>query len=142
MLFWPDIQTTGFYAYHSWMKDMLPIKRGSGNQHLERRSPEYRAAVDRKMGAYYRYIQLAWIAQGILQCLAIKFHKEVWAEFKRTSWLRTMKTVLSTDYQSSYPSETLKYKDESASFLAVLVNFVRRPSPFARRIHYILWFVM
>jgi hypothetical protein len=86
------IHSLGAYAYHFWMKDMRPIKRKAGDQHLERKSQRYREAVQRKMDAYHRYIQLACIAQGILQHLSIKFHKLNWKQFEKTSWMRTMKT--------------------------------------------------
>jgi hypothetical protein len=84
------IHTLGAYAYHFWMMSMTPIKRCSGNQHLHRKSQQYRNAVRRKIGAYHCYVQLGCIAQGILQHLAINYHIHVWQYFR--SWLRTMKT--------------------------------------------------
>jgi hypothetical protein len=36
------------------MSDMKPVRRRSGNQHLHRASPEYRAAVRRKLHASER----------------------------------------------------------------------------------------
>jgi hypothetical protein len=45
------IHTVGTFAYHFWMRDMTPIPRGSKNQHLHKRTPEYREAVVRKMDA-------------------------------------------------------------------------------------------
>jgi len=86
------VHTLGTYAYHFWMKPMKPIKRCSGNQSLIAKSAEYRKAVQRKMDAYHRYVQLGCIAQGLLQHLAINFRDVVWASFR--SWLRTMNKEL------------------------------------------------
>jgi hypothetical protein len=86
------VHTLGTYAYHFWMKPMKPIKRGAGNQCLVAKSDEYRKAVQRKMDAYHRYVQLGCIAQGLLQHLAINFRDAVWASFR--SWLRTMRKDL------------------------------------------------
>ena len=83
------LHTIGKYAYHFWMRDMVPIKRGSGNQYLHRKTIEYRNAVARKIGAYHSFIQLGCIAHGLLQHLAVNFSAEVWGNFR--SWLRTMK---------------------------------------------------
>ncbi len=71
---------------------MKPIKRGQSDQNLTFASEKYKQAVRRKMGAYHKYVQLACIAQGLLQCLAVNYRKTVWDKFR--SWLRTMKTDL------------------------------------------------
>ena len=81
------IHTLGAYAYHFWMRDMVPIWRGSGNQDLTRRSPKYREQVQRKMAAFERHIQLGLIAQGLLQYLALGFRCLSWANF--ISYIRT-----------------------------------------------------
>lgn len=87
-----SLHTLGGYAYHFWMSTMKPIRWGSGNQHLDRRLQGYKRAVQRKLDAYHRYVQLGCIVQGLLQHLAINFRQSVWASFG--SWLRTMKTDL------------------------------------------------
>ena len=46
----------------------------------------------RKIAAYHRYVQLACIAQGLQQHLAVDFRARVWDHFK--SWMRTMKPAL------------------------------------------------
>lgn len=46
------IHTIGTYAYHFWMMDMIPIRRGDGNQYLHRHSDLYRAQIRRKLAAY------------------------------------------------------------------------------------------
>lgn len=81
------IRTVGTYAYHFWMRDMLPIRRGDGNQYLHRQSDQYRAQVRRKLAAYERHIQIGLIVQGLLQYLAVFHHRAVWRFFG--SWLRT-----------------------------------------------------
>lgn len=84
------IHTLGAYYYHFWMMDMNPLKRNSGDQFMHMKKKEYRDAVERKMGAYHRYVQIGVVAQGILLYLAISFHRLVWKKFG--SWMRTMKT--------------------------------------------------
>jgi len=81
------IHTVGTYAYHFWMRDMLPIRRGDGNQHLHRKSDRYRAQVRRKLAAYERHIMIGLIVQGLLQYLAVFHQRAVWRFFG--SWLRT-----------------------------------------------------
>jgi hypothetical protein len=82
------IHTLGSYAYHFWMMEMKPIRIRSGNQYLHKKTEKYREQVKRKMDAYHRYVQLACIAQGLLQYLSVKYGKKVWLHFR--SWLRTM----------------------------------------------------
>jgi hypothetical protein len=79
------VRTIGTYAYHFWMQDMDPIKRGSGDQDLHRCDRLYRDAVQRKMNAYHRHIQIGLIVQGLLQYLAVTKRKLVWRYFG--SWL-------------------------------------------------------
>lgn len=86
------LHTLGAYAYHFWMRNMTRIRWGTGNQDLDNRSTRYVQAVDRKVAAYHRYVQIGCIVQGLLQHLAINFSGTVWARFR--SWLRTMKTDL------------------------------------------------
>jgi hypothetical protein len=90
MGFKQSIHTVGAYAYHFWMQAMTPIRRGSGNQHLHRKSDDYRRQVRRKLAAYERHIQIGLIAQGLLQYLAIKFRCSVWQNL--CSYVRTMNT--------------------------------------------------
>ena len=81
------IHTVGAYAYHFWMQDMKPIRRGDGAQHPHRQPEGYRAQVRRKLAAYERHIQLGLIAQGLLQYLAVTFRRAVWANFH--TYIRT-----------------------------------------------------
>jgi len=84
------LHVIGAYAYHFWMMDMRPIRKNDGNQKIHNKSPQYRRAVKRKLGAYHRHVQLACVAQGLLQHLALNHSKGVWKHFR--SWLRTMNT--------------------------------------------------
>jgi len=81
------IHTVGAYAYHFWMSDMNPIRRGDGSQHPHRQSPGYRQHLRRKLAAYECHIQLGLIAQGLLQYLAITFRRSVWLNFH--TYIRT-----------------------------------------------------
>ena len=86
--FKPALHTIGTYAYHFWMRDMTPIRRGGGNQYLHRKTDVYRSQVHRKLRAYHLHVQLGCIAQGLLIHLAVNFRAGVWSRFH--SWLRTM----------------------------------------------------
>jgi hypothetical protein len=67
----PWLRTVGAYAYRFWMAPMTPRKRCAGNPYLHQKFPGYRDEVKRKMAAYHHPIQLALIAQGLLQFLSI-----------------------------------------------------------------------
>jgi hypothetical protein len=102
------LHTLGTYAYHFWMMYMKPIRRGSGNQCLDRNSDWYREKVRNKIAAYHRHVQLGCIAQGLLQYLSVKVGPDVWQHFK--SWLRTMhpdrapsEMVVAQALRSSFP---------------------------------------
>jgi hypothetical protein len=107
------VHTVGAYFYHFWMKSMKPIKRGSGNQSIVNKPEEYKQAVQRKMDAYHRYVQLGLIAQGLLLHLAINFRQTVWNQF--SSWLRTMKKDL-------VPSEMVVAYALKSSFFDFLLD--------------------
>ncbi|HIN37125.1 MAG TPA: IS4 family transposase [Dehalococcoidia bacterium] len=86
------LRVIGAYGYHFWMAMMTPIGGVSGNQHLHRKSADYRQAVRRKVGAYHCHIQLGLIAQGLLQYLSSAFPQSVWSSFG--SWIRTIRPGL------------------------------------------------
>ena len=86
------VHVIGTHAYHFWMSDMKPIRRGTGDQYLHRTTNEYRDAIRRKLLAYHVHIQLGTIAQGLLQHLAINHTAAVWHGFR--SWLRTMNEAM------------------------------------------------
>jgi len=82
------VHTIGAYAYHFWMKAMTPRPRRSGNQFLHKKSDDYRRLVRRKIDAYHRFVQLAAVAQGLQQHLALNSRRLVWRHFN--GWMRTM----------------------------------------------------
>lgn len=84
------LHTVGAWAYHFWMMDMKPLRRGTGDQFLHHESERYRTAIRRKLAAYHRHIQIGLVAQGLLQCLAATQPKLVWDHF--SSWLRTRRS--------------------------------------------------
>jgi hypothetical protein len=57
------VHILGTYAYHFWMLDMKPLRRGAGDQYLHRTSDEYCAAARPKVLAYHLRVQLGCIAQ-------------------------------------------------------------------------------
>src|ERR1700691_6819623 len=83
------VRQIGTFAYHFWMKDMIPLRYHNGNQYLHRKSADYRTRVKRKMRAYHAFIQAGVVAQGLLQYLAVAAPKLVWSSFG--SWLRTIR---------------------------------------------------
>jgi hypothetical protein len=83
------VRTIGTYAYHFWMSDMKPLRRRNGNQYLHRQSQRYRDNVQRKLGAYHRFVHAGIVAQGTLQYLSCAFPGLVWSCFG--SWLRTIR---------------------------------------------------
>ena len=87
-----SLRVVGTFAYHFWMAAMTPIKRKSGNQHLHRKTENYRDAVRRKLAAYHRHIQLGLVAQGLLHILAATSSDLVWRSFG--SWMRTIRPGL------------------------------------------------
>ena len=86
------VHVIGAYAYHFWMAEMKPLRRGGGNQYLHRMSQDYRNAVRRKLRAYHVHVQLGCIAQGLLQHLALNHTAQVWYCFR--SWLRTINPAM------------------------------------------------
>ena len=79
----------GSFAYHFWMKDMIPLLYRNGNQYLHRQSADYRSHVKRKIHTYHVFIHAGVISQGLLQYLAVVSPKLVWDSFG--SWLRTIR---------------------------------------------------
>lgn len=83
------VHVIGTYAYHFWMRSMTPLKHKNGDQHYHRKSPQYRAAVRRKLHAYHLYVHAGIVAQGLMQYLAATFPNLVWNSFG--SWMRTIR---------------------------------------------------
>ena len=119
------LHVIGAYAYHFWMAAMSPLRRVSGNQHLHRKSEDYRNAVRRKIKAYHRHIQLGLIAQGLLQILAATQPKLVWRSFG--SWIRTIRPELAPSEQVVAVAlrNTLPEFLATAAKTSILVKFIR-----------------
>jgi hypothetical protein len=83
------VRTLGAYGYHFWMRTMDKISSRSGDQYLHRKTDRYRDAIRRKLAAYHRFIQIALITQGVLQCIATSAPALVWSSFG--SWLCTIR---------------------------------------------------
>jgi hypothetical protein len=83
------IYTLGTYAYHFWLRAMRRHNRRARNQYLFNKPEAYRRAVRRKLQAYHVFIQLGFIAQGLLQTLALRYTPAVWRRFG--SWIRTIR---------------------------------------------------
>src|SRR3979490_144131 len=83
------VRQIGSFAYHFWMKDMIPLRYRNGNQYLHRKSADYRSRVKRKIRAYHAFIQAGVVAHGLLQYLAVVAPKLVLDSFG--SWLRTIR---------------------------------------------------
>ena len=119
------LHVIGAYAYHFWMAAMTPLRRVSGNQHLHRKSEDYRNAVRRKIAAYHRHIQLGLIAQGLLQILSATQPKMVWRSFG--SWIRTVRPGLAPSEQvvAIALRNTLPEFLAAAAKTSILVKFIR-----------------
>ena len=119
------LHVIGAYAYHFWMAAMSPLRRVSGNQHLHRKSDDYRNAVRRKIAAYHRHIQLGFIAQGMLQILSAMQPTLVWRSFG--SWIRTVRPGLAPSEQvvAIALRNTLPEFLATAAKTSILVKFIR-----------------
>jgi hypothetical protein len=119
------LHVIGAYAYHFGMAAMTPLRRVSGNQHLHRKSEDYRNAVRRKIAAYHRHIQLGLIAQGLLQILSATQPKMVWRSFG--SWIRTVRPGLAPSEQvvAIALRNTLPEFLATAAKTSILVKFIR-----------------
>lgn len=82
------VHVLGTLAYHFWMKTMPKREHGSGDMYLHRAKEAFRKAIYRKIDAYERFVNVAAIACGMLQLLAISDPKEIWRHFP--VWMRTL----------------------------------------------------
>jgi hypothetical protein len=131
------IQVLGSYAYHFWMEAMDPIRRRSGDQHLHRKSEDYRRGVRRKMRAYHLYVQVGCVAQGLLIHLAVHHGEHVWRQFR--SWLRTMdptrppsELVVAYSLRDTL-SDFLEDDGQEAVLRKILATYATPDAPAARR---------
>lgn len=78
------------FAYHFWMMTMPRTGSRPRNLYLHRKSAEFRRLVFRKIEAYERFVNIAAIALGILQTLALLRRDHIWSHFP--VWFRTLRT--------------------------------------------------
>jgi hypothetical protein len=83
------IHTLGTAAYHFWLRALHRHHRRARNLYLAHRPEPFRRAVRRKLQAYQIFLQLGFIAQGLLQTLALCRTRAVWHHFG--SWIRTIR---------------------------------------------------
>ena len=84
------VHRIGSFAYHFWMKTMMPLQRDNGDQHMHHKPLAYRNADKRKLHANHVFLAAGVVAQGLLQYLSVAYPaKRVWNSFG--SWLRTIR---------------------------------------------------
>jgi hypothetical protein len=106
-------QVIGTFDYHFWMRDMKPLKRCNGHQHLQRESGANRCAVRRKLTVFHVFLFTGVVAQGLMHYLSSCHTDAVWRSFG--SWLRTIRKGVA-------PSEmvvTMALRNTLSAFLLV-----------------------
>lgn len=83
------VHQIGAFMYRFWLRTMAPRKRGSGNQELQFAPEIFKKKVAKKINAYHIFIQLGFIAQGLMHYLSIHCTQQVWGNFG--TWLRTIR---------------------------------------------------
>lgn len=128
-----SVHTTGAYLYHFWMASMTPLRRKGGDQHLHRKTDEYRKNIRRKTDTYNRFIQVGLVAQGIMAAISTSVPLVVWKSFG--SWLRTIRPgvcpsemVVSIAMKNSFP-EFLTGENT----IPILAKFILDRTDFSRK---------
>lgn len=108
VMFKQALHQIGTFMYHFWLKCMRLTKRGSGDWLLHFSNVNFKLKVQCKIQAYHLFMMLGFIAQGLMQYLAICHSQLVWSNFG--SWLRTIRPgipasekVVSIAMSQSYP---------------------------------------
>lgn len=112
VMFKQAIYTVGSFMYRFWLKAMEPVKRKSSDQQLQNASTKFKEKAMKKLNAYHLFIQLGFIAQGLLHYLSIHHYRSVWSSFG--TWLRTIRNI-------TLPSEmvvSMSLKNSHLQFLA------------------------
>ena len=86
----------GGFCYHFWSKAFPKLKRGEALD-VTTCSPEDRQHLAQTLDTIERFVNLAGIALGLLQYLALTHGAQIWQSYH--GWLRT--------YSSSVPSEAV-----------------------------------
>lgn len=113
VMFKQAVHQIGSFMYRFWLKIMLPKKRGSGNCVLQFESSDFKKKVLNKLNAYHLFIQLGFIAQGLMQYLSIHCYKTVWENFG--TWLRTIRDNI-------LPSEKVVALTLSKTYIEFLID--------------------
>ena len=83
------VHTLGAFLYRFWMKSMDKTSRWQKTKYLHKKTVQYRRTYFTKIRAYETYVQLAYIAQGILQYLSITKSDIVKKQCR--TWFRTIR---------------------------------------------------
>lgn len=118
VMFKQAIYQIGTFMYRFWMKMMAPTKRFGKEKILQFAPKSFKNKVKEKQKAYNLFIQLGFIAQGLMQYLSIHDAQLVWNNFG--SWLRTIRGTLP-------PSEKVVSLAMSNTFLEFLVDCKTEP---------------
>ena len=94
------VHSFGIFLYRFWMRTMDKTKLKEKAKHLHKKSAEYRERYLEKQNAYHIFVQLGFIAQGVLAFLSMAKTKEVRDNFKICSWFRTL-------HPNSLPTELI-----------------------------------
>jgi hypothetical protein len=113
VLFKQAIHQIGAFMYRFWLKIMPPKKRGTGDQLLQLAPTKFKEGVLRKLHAYHLFIQLGFIAQGLIQYLSIHHYQTVWKCFG--TWLRTIRP-------NTLPSEKVVSLALSRTYIEFLID--------------------
>jgi len=127
VLFKQAVHQLGTFMYRFWLKGMAPTKRKQrGDKQLQFASAEFKEKIKKKMSVYHLFIQLGFIAQGLVQYLSIHHDKAVWSSFG--TWLRTIRPntlpsemVVCTALKNTY-SHFLNDDQESSIFKKFLTS--------------------
>ena len=95
----------GAFAYHFWMMDMTPLCYRNGNQHLHRKSAEYRRHIKRKMRAYHIFIQ-AGVAPKVYCSISASLLPSLFGD-----WFG----VLAEDHSSGHPAVRIRRSQRSTA---------------------------
>ena len=107
-----------------------------GCKYLHRKPVRYRERYSKKLKAYEVYVQMAFIAQGIMQYLSLAHQSEVWKHFG--SWIRTIRPGVSPTEMvvATALRNCLFYFFEGSIVSPITRNFIREKTDFQEVEHY------
>ena len=107
------VHQVGAFLYRFWLKIMSSKKRGSGDKLLQFAPKEFKDKVIKKIRSYNLFIQVGFIAHGLLQYLSMHCYKDVWENF--STWIRTIR-------ENTLPSEMVVSKAMSETYFEFLID--------------------